>query len=50
VVVTDSSKLGRRAFARICGIDRVDLLVTDTAVPAEAVTRFGEAGVKVLTV
>ncbi|WP_309055573.1 DeoR/GlpR family DNA-binding transcription regulator [Streptomyces sp.] len=50
VVVTDSSKLGRRAFARICGIDRVDLLVTDTAVPAEAVARFGEAGVRVLTV
>ena len=28
VVVADSSKLGRRAFARICPIDRVDIVVT----------------------
>src|SRR5436309_2380550 len=29
VVVTDSSKLGRIAFAQICPIDRVDELITD---------------------
>ncbi|MEU5216700.1 DeoR/GlpR family DNA-binding transcription regulator [Streptomyces sp. NPDC020807] len=50
VVVTDSSKLGRRAFARICGLDRVDLVVTDTDISAEAVEQLNEAGVKVLTV
>ncbi|MFB7512581.1 DeoR/GlpR family DNA-binding transcription regulator [Streptomyces sp. NPDC056144] len=50
VVVTDSSKLGRRAFARICGLDRVDLVVTDTGISAEAMEQLHEAGVKVLTV
>ncbi|MEU6985381.1 DeoR/GlpR family DNA-binding transcription regulator [Streptomyces sp. NPDC046324] len=50
VVVTDSSKMGRRAFARICGLDRVDVLVTDAAVPAEAVRRLTDAGVRVVTV
>ncbi|MBT2444045.1 DeoR/GlpR transcriptional regulator [Streptomyces sp. ISL-36] len=50
VVVTDSSKLGRRAFARICGLDRVDVLVTDAAIPAEAVRRLTDAGVKVVPV
>ncbi|MFF8507531.1 DeoR/GlpR family DNA-binding transcription regulator [Streptomyces sp. NPDC015492] len=50
VVVTDSSKMGRRAFARICGLDRIDLLVTDTGIDAEAVAELTEAGVKVLTV
>ncbi|MEU4269080.1 DeoR/GlpR family DNA-binding transcription regulator [Streptomyces sp. NPDC026092] len=50
VVVTDSSKMGRRAFARICGLDRVDVLVTDAAMPAEAVRRLTEAGVEVATV
>ncbi|MEU2074469.1 DeoR/GlpR family DNA-binding transcription regulator [Streptomyces sp. NPDC013489] len=50
VVVTDSSKMGRRAFARICGLDRIDLLVTDTGIDAEAVAQLTEAGVKVLTV
>ncbi|MFJ2788080.1 MULTISPECIES: DeoR/GlpR family DNA-binding transcription regulator [unclassified Streptomyces] len=50
VVVTDSSKLGRRAFARICGLDHVDLLVTDTGITPEAVARLTEAGVEVRTV
>ncbi|GGR51021.1 DeoR/GlpR family DNA-binding transcription regulator [Streptomyces roseolus] len=50
VVVTDASKLGRRAFARICGLDRVDLLVTDTAVDAGTADRLAEAGVRVQAV
>ncbi|WUH95180.1 DeoR/GlpR family DNA-binding transcription regulator [Streptomyces sp. NBC_00433] len=50
VVATDSSKIGRRAFARICATGAVDTLVTDTAAPAAAVTAFEEAGVEVLTV
>ncbi|MFE5593211.1 DeoR/GlpR family DNA-binding transcription regulator [Streptomyces sp. NPDC056549] len=50
VVVTDSSKMGRRAFARICGLDRIDLLVTDTGITPETVAQLTEAGVKVLTV
>ncbi|WP_137991042.1 DeoR/GlpR family DNA-binding transcription regulator [Streptomyces vilmorinianum] len=50
IVVADSSKLGRRAFARICGLDRVDVLVTDAALPAEAVRQLTDAGVKVTTV
>ncbi len=33
VVVADSYKIGRIAFARICGIDRVDNLVTDDTAP-----------------
>ncbi|MFF0479062.1 DeoR/GlpR family DNA-binding transcription regulator [Streptomyces sp. NPDC004284] len=50
VVVTDSSKMGRRAFARICGLDRIDLLVTDTGIAPETVGQLTEAGVKVLAV
>ncbi|GGU96300.1 transcriptional regulator [Streptomyces litmocidini] len=50
VVVTDSSKMGRRAFARICGLDRIDTLVTDTGIAPETVAQLAEAGVKVLTV
>ncbi|OLZ64097.1 alkaline phosphatase [Streptomyces sp. IMTB 2501] len=49
VVVTDSSKLGQRAFARICGLERIDTLVTDAKVSKEMTDRLTEAGVKVLT-
>ncbi|WP_156724789.1 DeoR/GlpR family DNA-binding transcription regulator [Streptomyces apocyni] len=47
IVVTDSSKMGQRAFARICGLDRIDVLVTDSALPADMAARLTEAGIKV---
>ncbi|MFD4506896.1 DeoR/GlpR family DNA-binding transcription regulator [Streptomyces sp. NPDC058457] len=50
IVAADSSKLGERAFARICAAELVDTLVTDTAAAPEAVRRFEEAGIRVLTV
>ncbi|WP_393086464.1 DeoR/GlpR family DNA-binding transcription regulator [Streptomyces sp. LN704] len=50
IVAADSSKLGRRAFARICPTDAVDTLVTDTSADPETVRGFEEAGVRVLTV
>lgn len=50
VVVTDSSKLGRRAFARICTTGDVDVLLTDDSAPDELLARFVDAGVKVRSV
>jgi DeoR family transcriptional regulator of aga operon len=45
VVVADGSKLGERAFAKICDIGEVDMLVTDE----RADTRpYEEAGIKVV--
>jgi DeoR family transcriptional regulator of aga operon len=50
VVVADSSKIGRTAFARICAIDRVHELITDAGADAGAVDAIREAGVTVTTV
>jgi DeoR family transcriptional regulator of aga operon len=50
IVAADSSKLGRRAFARICAADTVDTLVTDTAAAPDTVRRFEEAGLRVIAV
>ncbi|MDQ4006911.1 MAG: alkaline phosphatase, partial [Actinomycetota bacterium] len=47
-VVADASKLGHRAFARICSVAEVDVLVTDSAAPADMVQRFEDAGVDVV--
>jgi len=49
VVVADSSKIGRRAFARICTASEIDVLVTDTGLADEDAARFTEAGVQVMT-
>ncbi len=48
IVVADGSKLGKQAFARICPIGSVSVLVTDTSAPAEQATRFSDAGVRVI--
>jgi DeoR family transcriptional regulator of aga operon len=50
VVVTDSSKLGRAAFARICPIAAVDELITDAAAPSATVEALTSAGVAVTVV
>ncbi len=50
VLATDSSKIGRRAFARICGLDRIDVLVTDSGLVPEMAARFIEAGIEVIAV
>ncbi|MFD8010386.1 DeoR/GlpR family DNA-binding transcription regulator [Streptomyces sp. NPDC058955] len=50
VVVADSSKMGKRAFARICGLDAVDVVVTDADAPADAVARLEDVGIKVIKV
>lgn len=50
IVAADSSKLGQRAFARICSAESVNTLVTDVAVSGDMVRRFEEAGVQVVAV
>ena len=49
VVIADSSKLGGHAFARICPIDKVETLVTDSGAAPGTVERFRAAGVDVIT-
>ncbi|HEX4813974.1 MAG TPA: DeoR/GlpR family DNA-binding transcription regulator [Nonomuraea sp.] len=48
VVVADSSKVGKRAFSRICPISQVDTLVTDAALPDAMAGRLSDVGVKVV--
>jgi len=47
VVVADGSKLGRVAFARICGVDEIDDLITDAGAGPDAVRELKDAGVVV---
>ena len=47
IVVADATKLGRVAFARICSLEEVDILVTDDAAPPDFVASLASAGVEV---
>jgi DeoR family transcriptional regulator, aga operon transcriptional repressor len=48
VVVADSSKVGRRAFAVICGPAEIDTLVTDSGIEAEDLVMLEAAGIQVV--
>jgi DeoR family transcriptional regulator of aga operon len=48
VVVADSSKLDKRAFARICRVPEMHTVITDAGAPDDVVARFEEQGVRVL--
>ncbi|MGO4427905.1 alkaline phosphatase, partial [Streptomyces sp. MCAF7] len=48
IVVADSSKLGRRAFARICPVEDVHVLVTDKEAGPELTEPFAAAGVEIV--
>ncbi len=50
IVVADSSKLGRAAFARICPIESVDALITDRSANVRALRELREAGLSVTAV
>jgi DeoR family transcriptional regulator of aga operon len=47
VIVADSSKVGRRAFARICTAREIDVVVTDAGITAAGAAALEEAGVDV---
>ena len=49
IIVADSSKVGQRAFARICTPAEIDVLVTDAGIAAEDAARLQDAGVDVVT-
>lgn len=48
IAVTDATKLGKTAFARICAIDELDLLITDKHAPKGTVENIRRAGVEVM--
>lgn len=50
IVAADSTKLGSSAFARICGLHDVDVLVTDSGITSEQQAAVEDAGVEVVAV
>ncbi|SHK82784.1 transcriptional regulator, DeoR family [Chitinophaga jiangningensis] len=50
IVLADSSKFGRRGFGRICGLEDIDEVITDSAIADHLVKRMEDMGVKVTVV
>lgn len=48
IVLTDSSKFGRRGFSKICNISDIDMIITDKGIPEKTLERLQEQGIEVI--
>jgi len=48
IVLCDSSKFGRKGFGKICGLDKVDVIITDEGISASMKKLIEEQGVEVV--
>ena len=47
IVLCDSSKIGKKSFAKLCDVDKIDIIITDK-MESDLKKRFEEKGVRVL--
>lgn len=50
IVLVDSTKFGRKGFGKICNIEEIDHVITDSGVSQQIVRRLESAGVEVTVV
>ena len=50
IVVADHTKFGIRAVCNVCGVEDIDLLITDNKAPKDTIKAFEKKGVKVIVV
>lgn len=48
IIITDSSKLGKRGFAKIGNMEEIDTIVTDSHITNEDILQLEDLGIKVL--
>lgn len=48
IVLCDSSKVGCKGFGRICGMEKINMLVTDSNLDAESCQKIRDLGVEVV--
>jgi DeoR/GlpR family transcriptional regulator of sugar metabolism len=48
ILCLDHTKLGRRSIAQLCGLEQIDLLITDDGASPEALTELRENGLEIV--
>lgn len=48
IILADSSKFGKRGFGKICGLDKIDVIVTDTGISDTMSKIIEEAGIQLI--
>ncbi len=50
IVLSDSTKFGKRGFGRFCNLEDVDTIITDSAIAPQVASEIEEMGVQLITV
>lgn len=50
IILTDSSKFSKRGFGKICDLDQIDVIITDSGIPDGTAKRLEELGVELIVV
>ena len=50
IVLTDSTKFGKRGFSKICGLDSIHHIITDTNAPINVIRQMQERNIEVTLV
>jgi DeoR family transcriptional regulator of aga operon len=50
IVLADSSKFNKKGFGRICGLDEVDQIITDSDIDTKTKNRLVELGIELTIV
>ena len=48
IVLADSSKFGRRGFAKIADMDAIDIIITDAGVSPKVVKKLEDMGIELI--
>lgn len=48
IVITDSSKIGVNSLVRMCGIEKISMLITDSDAPIESIQALRQSGIEVV--
>jgi len=50
IILADSSKFGRRGFGKICNLDQVDVIITDSGIAESMAQMIEETGIELIIV
>ncbi len=50
IILADSSKFGKKGFGKICNIDKIDTIITDTGIPDSMIKKIEDIGIELICV
>ena len=50
ILLVDSSKFGKKSFAKICDLDQIDEIITDRGISPSLIEKLEEKGIKVTVI